>query len=39
MRCFLFKGRHFGFSLPVTTYNIPKSHSEQLDFENIDKAV
>jgi len=26
-------------SLPVTTYNIPNRHSEQLNLENIDKAV
>jgi len=24
------------YSLPVTSYNIPNSHSEQLDFVNID---
>jgi len=25
-------------SLPVTSYNIPNSHNEQLYLENIDKA-
>jgi len=27
------------FWLPVTSYNIPNSHSEQLYLENIDEAV
>jgi len=27
------------FSLPVTSYNIPNCHIEQLDLGNIDKAV